>query len=221
MRFGSFEFDAGARRLRGEGGDVHLPPKVFELLAALLEAAPSVVSKRDLHARLWPGGVVADATLVALVKQLRAALGDRDRKAPIIRTVHRVGYALEATHATPQHATPAAAAPLIMECWLQLGRRRLPLAAGENIVGRDAAARIRLDDAVVSRRHARIVISAAGAWIEDLGSKNGTFAGSRRITGEPVALHDGVALVFGTLRAIYGASSPDIPTRTSVLDVEP
>src|SRR5215510_1115945 len=161
-RFGKFEFDAVTRRVRCEGADIHLAPKAFDLLAALLDAAPRVVSKRELHARLWPGGVVTDATLVALIKQLRAALDDHDRAAPLIRTVHRVGYALEIPLAQRKTASPAATAR-----WISFGQRRLPLATGENIVGRDAAASVRLDDATVLRRHARILVSASGALIED------------------------------------------------------
>src|SRR6187399_579668 len=95
IRFGTFEFDSQARRLRRDGVDIHLSPKAFELLGLLVDAAPRVVAKRELHSRLWPGGSVADATLVALVKQLRRALDDRDRQAPLIRTLHRVGYAME------------------------------------------------------------------------------------------------------------------------------
>src|ERR1044072_1457387 len=131
MRFGRFEFDAATRRVRCEGVDIHLAPKAFDLLGALLEGAPRVVSKRELHARLWPGGVVADATLVALVKQLRAALDDRDRAAPLIRTVHRVGYALDIPPARRAPSTPSVATR-----WLTLGQRRLSLVTGENIVRR-------------------------------------------------------------------------------------
>ena len=76
-------------RLLREGSDVHLTPKAFDLLAALIEAAPRVLPKRELHERLWPGGVVSDATLVGMVKELRRALGDQDSPAPLIRTVHR------------------------------------------------------------------------------------------------------------------------------------
>lgn len=215
LRFGRFEFDAVTRRVSGADGDIHLPPKAFELLAALLDAAPGVVSKRELHSRLWPGGLVADATLVALVKQLRAALGDHDRSRRLIRTVHRVGYALVAP-ALPPEATPAPAA-----CWLVLGQRRLWLVVGENIVGRDAAARIRFDDPVVSRRHARIVVGASGAQIQDLGSKNGTFVDGRRITGDPVPLRDGIALAFGTVPAVYSASGTGLPTFTLVRPAGP
>ena len=42
---------------------------------------------------MWPTTFVSDATLVGLIKELRRALDDRDRAAPIIRTVQRVGYA--------------------------------------------------------------------------------------------------------------------------------
>ena len=46
IRFGPFEFDALQRRLLREGSDVHLTPKAFDLLAALIEAAPRVLHPR-------------------------------------------------------------------------------------------------------------------------------------------------------------------------------
>jgi DNA-binding winged helix-turn-helix (wHTH) protein len=208
-RFGKFDFDPVTRRVRCEGVDIHLAPKTFELLAALLDGAPRVVSKRELHARLWPGGAVADATLVALIKQLRAALDDRDRAAPLIRTVNRVGYALEISPAQREQPMPFVAAR-----WLTVGQRRLTLATGENIVGRDEAASVRLDDPVVSRRHARILVSSSGAHIEDLGSKNGTFIDGQPIAAGPMPLRDGIQLAFGTVRVIYGESGNGMPTLT-------
>ena len=216
MRFDGFEFDPVTRRVRCEGVDIHLTPKAFELLAALLDGAPRVVSKRELHARLWPGGAVADATLVALIKQLRAALDDRDRAAPLIRTVHRVGYALEAPLTRSDSAMPVVAA-----CWLTVGQRRLSLVAGENIIGRDDVARIRIDDPVVSRRHARILVSSAGALIEDLGSKNGTFIDGRPVPAGPVPLRDGIQLAFGTVLVTYRESGTGMPTLTHVGPVDP
>jgi DNA-binding winged helix-turn-helix (wHTH) protein len=209
VRFGAFEFDAETRRLRRDGADIHLSPKAFSLLGLLLESAPRVVGKRELHEKLWPGGAVADATLVALVKQLRAALDDDDRSAPLIRTVHRVGYALEAPLTRRERMSPG---PLA--CWLMAGQRRLPLIAGENIVGRDAAVQVRLDDPAVSRRHARIVVNGSGAMLEDLGSKNGTFSDGQRIAATPVRLRDGSQVAFGTMLAIYRESGSGMPTQT-------
>ncbi len=50
------------------------------------------------------------------------------------------------------------------------------------VLGRGTNATIVVDDASVSRRHARITRSADGAYaIEDLGSTNGTFVGGRRV----------------------------------------
>jgi hypothetical protein len=177
----------------------------------LLGAAPRVVTKRELHARLWPGGTVTDATLVALVKQLRRALDDQERQAPLIRTVHRVGYALDLPIAAGQGAEP-----MRHECWLMAGSRRLPLVAGENLIGRDAEAHVRLDDAGVSRIHARIEVRAVGARIVDLGSKNGTFCDGWRLAAEPITLRDGCRLRFGPLQVIYRESGGDGATLTHV-----
>jgi DNA-binding winged helix-turn-helix (wHTH) protein len=216
MRFGKFEFDPVTRRVRCEGVDVHLAPKAFELLAALIDGAPRVVSKRELHARLWPGGVVADATLVALIKQLRAALDDRDRAVPLIRTVHRVGYALEIPQVRREPTPPSMPAR-----WLSVGQRRLPLASGENIVGRDEAANVRLDDPMVSRRHARILVNGTSALVEDLGSKNGTFIDGQQITAGPMPLRNGVQVAFGTVLVIYGESGNGMPTLTHAGPADP
>ena len=61
---------------------------------------------------------------------------------------------------------------------------------GEDAIGRVSKAAVWIDSNTVSRRHARIVISAEGATIEDLGSKNGTFLYGQRLTG-PAELRDG------------------------------
>ena len=50
------------------------------------------------------------------------------------------------------------------------------------LVGRGADAAIRLDDDYVSTRHARIGSSGGTFYVEDLGSTNGTYIGSQRIT---------------------------------------
>jgi pSer/pThr/pTyr-binding forkhead associated (FHA) protein len=55
------------------------------------------------------------------------------------------------------------------------------------LIGRGSDAAIRLDDDYVSTRHARIASSGDQWFIEDLGSTNGTYMGSHRLT-QPTTL---------------------------------
>ena len=50
------------------------------------------------------------------------------------------------------------------------------------LIGRGNDAAIRLDDDYVSTRHARIANSGEQWFVEDLGSTNGTYVGTRRIS---------------------------------------
>jgi DNA-binding winged helix-turn-helix (wHTH) protein len=70
MHFGPFTLDSDRRQVFRDGTVAHLTPKAFELLTSLVTAAQRVVSKRELHDRLWPGTFVSDATLAGLVKEL-------------------------------------------------------------------------------------------------------------------------------------------------------
>jgi len=208
VRFGCFTLDPAGRRLLRARDPVHLTPKAFELIHLLVTEAPRVVSKRELHERLWPGSFVSDATLVGLVKEARRALDDRDPEAPVIRTAHRVGYAfcLEVEEGV---AVP----PPRVWHWLVLQNRRVVLRSGENIVGRDPASQVFLDAAGVSRRHARIVIDTGGVQLEDLGSKNGTTINATSVEGAAV-LHDGDRIAFGPIPGIYRTSSAGMSTET-------
>ncbi len=64
-------------------------------------------------------------------------------------------------------------------------RRRgqeLMLAEGSYLLGRDSSCHILLDDAKISRRHARISVQRDHVQIEDLGSMNGVFVNGVRLT---------------------------------------
>jgi DNA-binding winged helix-turn-helix (wHTH) protein len=204
-RFGQFTLDADQRRLLRADAEVHLTPKAFDLLVLLIDEAPRVLRKADLHERLWPGIFVSDATLVGLVKELRRVLGDQDSK-PIIRTAHRVGYAFDG------QLEREAVLPTVSR-WIVAGSRRIPLQVGENLIGRDPASAICLDATGVSRRHARIVVGSNGARLEDLGSKNGTIVNDEVMIGV-VVLHDGDRIHVGPVVIIYHESASGISTET-------
>ena len=64
------------------------------------------------------------------------------------------------------------------------------------LIGRGTDAVIRLDDDYVSTRHAQIVASGNTWYVEDLGSTNGTYVGSSRLT-EPLAVTVGAQVRIG------------------------
>ena len=114
IRFGPFTLDLESRQLISAGQEIHLEPKAFELLSALVLERPKALSKADLQERLWPGTFVAEANLSNLVAEIRAALGDPARAPKFVRTAHGFGYAFcgEAVQLTdPGDAPPVREAP--------------------------------------------------------------------------------------------------------------
>ena len=205
IRFGPFTLDLESRQLTRAGREIHLEPKAFELLSALVLERPKALSKADLQERLWPGTFVAEANLSNLVAEIRAALGDPARAPKFVRTAHRFGYAF-CGDAVP--LTDAGdAAPARLWCRLEANGRRFPLPTGEHVIGRDADVEIRFDTSTVSRRHARVVVTADTAVLEDCGSKNGTFRGNEQVTS-PVGLADGDIIRIGAVLATFHVSAP-------------
>ena len=72
----------------------------------------------------------------------------------------------------------------------------VPLGELPILLGRGADATIRLDDDYVSTRHARFVPHGEDWYVEDLGSTNGTYIGSQRIT-TPMVVTVGVQVRVG------------------------
>ena len=64
------------------------------------------------------------------------------------------------------------------------------------LIGRGSDAAIRLDDDYVSTRHARIASSGDQWFVEDLGSTNGTYIGSARLT-QPTTVSLGTQIRIG------------------------
>jgi DNA-binding winged helix-turn-helix (wHTH) protein len=206
-RFGQFRIDPAQRLLSRGTEPLHLTPKAFDLLCMLVAAAPRVLTKTELHARVWPDTIVSDATLTGLVKELRRTLDDHDREAPLLRTVHGVGFAFCAAleSESPQ--------PRRIHGWLVIGERRLPVTTGAAVIGRDPDVELWIDFDTISRRHARLVASDDGVWLQDLGSKNGTRIADRPADGS-VPLRDGDRIVFGRLTVTWRAQSSIAATRS-------
>jgi pSer/pThr/pTyr-binding forkhead associated (FHA) protein len=101
-----------------------------------------------------------------------------------------------------------------MPSWRRpLKRTSVPLMAGENLVGRDPAAGIRVDAVGVSRRHAMIVVADDEVTLHDLSSKNGTFVDDVRVTS-PTLLQDRAQIRLGPLSIQFRRVSDVSATQT-------
>lgn len=201
--------DTGRRVVSRAGRTLHLTRKAFDLLTLLVEEAPRVVPKEELHRRLWPDTFVTDATVAGVVKELRRVLGDPESGEPLIRTSHGVGYAFAGT-AEPNDGQRLADA----QYCLISGARRLMLAEGINDFGRDPRVAVWLDSPQASRRHARIIVSDGTATLEDLGSKNRTLLNDHPVT-QSTRLRDGDTIQIGSAIFVFRARDILATTETA------
>jgi hypothetical protein len=75
--------------------------------------------------------------------------------------------------------------------WLEYQGRTFELRPGEILIGRSSNCHLVLDDGLVSRRHAQIIVTDEGASVEDFSSANGVFLNSKRVNGtEPLKAGD-------------------------------
>jgi DNA-binding winged helix-turn-helix (wHTH) protein len=221
VQFSEFTLDSDSRQLVRAGTPVHLSPKAFDVLCHLIDRRPSAVSKTELFELIWPGTFVVEANLTVLVTELRRALGDDAHAPRFIRTLHKHGYAFcaEVSDIDPRPAgRPALALSERqrlggLRTWLLWNDRVLPLAEGENVIGRDPSCSVWLDQPGVSRRHARVVVTNDCAEIEDLGSTNGTFVSNTAIEGRH-QLRDADVIQLGSVDLKYRSWSSSRPIET-------
>jgi DNA-binding winged helix-turn-helix (wHTH) protein len=206
IEIGECRFDSLRREVRRGTERLHLSPKAFELLGVLLDRRPRAVTKDELFTLLWPTTFVTEASLAVLVAEIRRELRDDARTPRYLRTVHGFGYAFSAD-GVAQSEDDAAVFRLI---W---GVREVALPSGESVLGREPGAAVFVDDATVSRHHARILIERGRARIEDLGSKNGTWLRGNRICGVH-ALADRDELRIGSVAMTFRCFGAEPPTET-------
>ena len=79
LTFGDCMLDLAAHHSLRGGKIVPLEPKMYELLAVLIQRRPAVVKNDELDEILWPKVYVARTSLTRLVSELRSVLGDTPR----------------------------------------------------------------------------------------------------------------------------------------------
>lgn len=93
LRFGNTIYDLSASQLIDqEGRPIAVREKSLRLLSKLAANNGVTIAKDDLIEAVWPGRFVSDDSLVQCVKDIRSALGDKDRQ--FLRTAVGRGYSL-------------------------------------------------------------------------------------------------------------------------------
>ncbi|MHC4399486.1 MAG: SpoIIE family protein phosphatase [Planctomycetota bacterium] len=87
--------------------------------------------------------------------------------------------------------------------------REYELVDDDIVIGRDASCQIVIEPDLVSRRHARLVFDNNGYFIEDLGSRNGTYVNRQRI-GDRVRLKNDDLIGIRPAAFLYHASPTEL-----------
>lgn len=95
--------------------------------------------------------------------------------------------------------------------------QQISLPCGAYLVGRGVDCPIRLKDSSVSELHAKLILAPAGAWIEDVGSSNGTLVNSSPITGSVQLSPSAIVSVGNTIFRV----SPKQPCEASSVTPSP
>jgi len=109
--FGQFELDRQRFELRRAGSPVHIEPRVFDLLAYLIDHRDRVVGKQELLGAVWGDRFVTESALTTRLKAARRAVDDDGARQEVIKTVHGRGYQFVApVSVTCEPGAPVAAA---------------------------------------------------------------------------------------------------------------
>jgi DNA-binding winged helix-turn-helix (wHTH) protein len=119
--FDAYTLDLARYELRQAGRLVPLEPRVFDLLAYLVQHPERTITTEELLEQLYPNQFAPVDRLTNAVAQVRRALGDTSQTQRYIQTVRRRGYRFIAPMAIqPQmerdaQSPPAVASPLMTE----------------------------------------------------------------------------------------------------------
>ena len=94
FRIADLEVDVGKAEVTRGTEKIPLPKLSFDLLCALINAAPAIATNDDLLSQVWPGLQVSPESVAQRVKLLRSAMGDDSQQPRYILGVRGRGYRL-------------------------------------------------------------------------------------------------------------------------------
>lgn len=92
LLIGDLILDTGKRQVRRGITVLELPGLSYQLVLALAETAPNLVTQEELVKRVWPGKIVSPETVTQRIKLVRQALGDDAHSPRYIGLVRGEGY---------------------------------------------------------------------------------------------------------------------------------
>jgi adenylate cyclase len=112
--FEDYTLDTQRRELRRGDAPVAIEPKVFDLLAFVIENRQRVVSRDDLIAQIWDGRIVSESALARCIYGARSAIGDDGEAQRLIKTLPRKGlrFVGEVREEPGQGRTPDGGTPV-------------------------------------------------------------------------------------------------------------
>src|SRR5690606_3503395 len=93
-RFGDFELDPHARRLRHRGAPTRIADKPFDLLLLLVRVGTRGVTRAEAIVVFWPEIKVHENSLSVAVSTLRRTLAAASLCVEWVETIQRRGYRL-------------------------------------------------------------------------------------------------------------------------------
>jgi TolB-like protein/DNA-binding winged helix-turn-helix (wHTH) protein len=116
-RFGAYEFDPKSCELKRNGIRLKITGQPLEVLALLTERPGVLVTREEMHQRLWPADTFVDFDhgLNTCIKRLRQTLGDDPENPRYVETVPRRGYRFIAALEEPAVSGPDVAHPSVSQ----------------------------------------------------------------------------------------------------------
>lgn len=111
FRIGEYVVEPRHNRIVRGGAEVHLEPRVMDVLVCLASHAGEVVSRDTLNETVWRDVVVTDQAVTNCISELRDRLGDDRSTNRVIETIPKRGYRLVAPVSLAAPAAAPAATP--------------------------------------------------------------------------------------------------------------
>lgn len=104
--------------------------------------------------------------------------------------------------------------PLLVCLEGSLAGQRLEITLAGLRIGRDPGNEMRLDEAGISRQHARVLLHNGAIWVQDAGSRNGIFVNGERVPDHrQVKVGDRLTVGSSVFQVVAAADAPPPPAR--------